>query len=59
MPEEFPSTIAWRRRLGFWDDVRWTRRHNKTKLARRKMKLAVEVPRGSGGGPTGFHGVKG
>ena len=20
------STIAWRRRLGFWDDVRWTRR---------------------------------
>ena len=26
MPEEFPMTIAWRRRLGFWDDVRWTRR---------------------------------
>ena len=26
MPEELSSTIAWRRRLGFWDEVRWTRR---------------------------------
>ena len=26
MPEKISSTIAWRRRLGFWDDVRWTRR---------------------------------
>ena len=26
MPEVFSSTIAWRRRLGFWADVRWTRR---------------------------------
>ena len=29
MPEKISSTIAWRRRLGFWDDVRWTRRHIK------------------------------
>ena len=26
MPEKISSTIAWRRRLGFWADVRWTRR---------------------------------
>ena len=25
-PEEFPGSIAWRRRLGFWDDARWARR---------------------------------
>ena len=27
MPEVFSSTLAWRRRLGFGDFVRWTRRH--------------------------------
>ena len=27
MPEENSSTFAWRRRLGFGDFVRWTRRH--------------------------------
>ena len=26
MPEVFSSTLAWRRRLGFGDFVRWTRR---------------------------------
>ena len=25
-PEEFLGSIAWRRRLGFWDDARWARR---------------------------------
>ena len=32
MPEVFSSTFAWRRRLGFWDDVRWTRRHRSNQL---------------------------
>ena len=27
MPEETSWNIAWRRRLGFGDFVRWTRRH--------------------------------
>ena len=26
MPEVFSSTLAWRRRVGFGDFVRWTRR---------------------------------
>ena len=29
MPEETSWSIAWRRRLGFGDFVRWTRRHSK------------------------------
>ena len=45
MPEEFPSTIAWRRRLGFWDDVRWTRRHLQIQIYIQKRSTSLALKR--------------
>ena len=39
MPEEFPSTIAWRHRPGFWDDVRWTRRYYYRTISNQLLEL--------------------
>ena len=43
MPEELSSTITWRRRLGFWDEVRWTRRHLFACLSLRLLPTQVSV----------------